>query len=94
MRQSTKTAFIATRGFRAFLPCRAAVVLQDPGLLGGDRPPPPGLGRVGVAEAEPRADGTLIPVDRVAAGRPFYSGKHRRHGMSLQVIASPAGPSR
>jgi hypothetical protein len=37
------------------------------------------------------ADGTLIPVDRVAADRPFYSGKHKRHGMNLQVIASPAG---
>jgi hypothetical protein len=36
-------------------------------------------------------DGTLIPVDRVAADRPFYSGKHRKHGMNLQVIASPAG---
>jgi hypothetical protein len=36
-------------------------------------------------------DGTLIPIDRVAADRPFYSGKHNRHGMNLQVIASPAG---
>src|SRR5690348_6517154 len=36
-------------------------------------------------------DGTLIPVDRVAADRPFYSGKHRRHGMNLQVISSPGG---
>src|SRR6516225_10496839 len=36
-------------------------------------------------------DGTLIPVDRVAADRPFYSGKHRKHGMNLQVIASPHG---
>jgi hypothetical protein len=36
-------------------------------------------------------DGTLIPVDRVAADRPFYSGKHKRHGMNLQVIASPCG---
>src|SRR5215469_2006774 len=36
-------------------------------------------------------DGTLIPVDRVAADRPFYSGKHKRHGMNLQVIASPGG---
>src|SRR5579864_1994372 len=36
-------------------------------------------------------DGTLIPVDRVAADRPFYSGKHRKHGMNLQVIASPSG---
>jgi Helix-turn-helix of DDE superfamily endonuclease/DDE superfamily endonuclease len=36
-------------------------------------------------------DGTLIPVGRVAADRPFYSGKHKRHGMNLQVIASPEG---
>jgi hypothetical protein len=27
----------------------------------------------------------------VAADRPFYSGKHRKHGMNLQVIASPEG---
>ena len=36
-------------------------------------------------------DGTLIPIDRVAADRPFYSGKHKKHGMNLQVIASLAG---
>jgi hypothetical protein len=36
-------------------------------------------------------DGTLIPVDRLVADRPFYSGKHRKHGMNLQVIASPDG---
>jgi hypothetical protein len=36
-------------------------------------------------------DGTLIPIDRVARDRPFYSGKHKRHGVSLQVIASPHG---
>ena len=36
-------------------------------------------------------DGTLIPIDRVAADRPFYSGKHRRHGMNLQVISRPDG---
>ena len=36
-------------------------------------------------------DGTLIPVNRVAADRPFYSGKHRRHGMNLQVIAATDG---
>jgi hypothetical protein len=27
----------------------------------------------------------------VAADRPFYSSKHRRHGMNLQVIATPGG---
>jgi len=36
-------------------------------------------------------DGTLIPIDRVAKDRPFYSGKHKKHGMNLQVIASPHG---
>ena len=36
-------------------------------------------------------DGTLIPIDRVARDKPFYSGKHKRHGMNLQVIASPGG---
>jgi Helix-turn-helix of DDE superfamily endonuclease len=36
-------------------------------------------------------DGTLIPIDRVAADRPFYSGRNRRLGMNPQVIASPDG---
>jgi Helix-turn-helix of DDE superfamily endonuclease len=36
-------------------------------------------------------DGTLIPIDRVAADRPFYSGKHRRHGMNLQGFRRPLG---
>jgi hypothetical protein len=145
-----KTRFITTtRGFRAFLPCLAAVVASDPELRGRDHPPPPDLDRLAVAEAEPRAagppgpglparetfaslaagfgvgtatawryveetvallsaraprlrkavrdaaraghayvvlDGTLIPIDRVAADRPFYSGKHKKHGMNLQVV--------
>jgi hypothetical protein len=40
-------------------------------------------------------DGTLLPIDRVgmACGydRAFYSGKHKRHGMNVQVLADPAG---
>ena len=36
-------------------------------------------------------DGTLIPIDRLAAVWPFYSGKHHKHGMNLQVIDSPDG---
>jgi hypothetical protein len=36
-------------------------------------------------------DGTLIPVDRVRDQKPYYSGKHRRHGVNVQVIADPAG---
>jgi hypothetical protein len=34
---------------------------------------------------------TLIPIGRVAADRPPHSGKHDKHGMNLQVIASPGG---
>ncbi|MGW0503428.1 transposase family protein [Micromonospora sp. NPDC003241] len=36
-------------------------------------------------------DGTLIPIDRVADQKPYYSGKHKHHGMNVQVIADPAG---
>lgn len=36
-------------------------------------------------------DGTLLPIDRVAADRPFHSGKHKKHGMNVQVITDPMG---
>jgi hypothetical protein len=40
-------------------------------------------------------DGTLLRIDRVGMGtgadRPFYSGKHKCHGLNVQVIADPAG---
>ncbi|MCA1223861.1 transposase family protein [Streptomyces sp. 8L] len=36
-------------------------------------------------------DGTLLPIDRVTADRPFYSGKHKKHGMNVQVITDPMG---
>jgi hypothetical protein len=40
------------------------------------------------------ADGTLIPIDRVAADRPFYSGKHpARRGRSRcrEILRQGAG---
>jgi DDE superfamily endonuclease len=36
-------------------------------------------------------DGTLIAIDRVADQKPYYSGKHKRHGVNVQVLADPAG---
>jgi hypothetical protein len=40
-------------------------------------------------------DGTLIAIDRVGmrakADRPYYSGKHQRHGVNVQVLTDPAG---
>jgi hypothetical protein len=36
-------------------------------------------------------DGTLLPIDRVASDTPYYSGKHKRHGMNVQVLTDPFG---
>ncbi|MCX4825958.1 transposase [Streptomyces sp. NBC_01142] len=36
-------------------------------------------------------DGTLLPIDRIAANRPFYSGKHKKHGMNVQALTDPFG---
>jgi hypothetical protein len=44
-----------------------------------------------VTAAEAPIDGTLIPIDRIAVNRPFYSGKYKRQGVNWQVIASPDG---
>ena len=31
------------------------------------------------------------PIERIVANRPYFSGKHKIHGVNLQVIASPEG---
>ncbi|MEU1701199.1 transposase family protein [Streptomyces pseudogriseolus] len=36
-------------------------------------------------------DGTVLPIDRIAADRPCYSGKKKHHGMNVQVLTDPAG---
>jgi hypothetical protein len=40
-------------------------------------------------------DGTLLRIDRVGMGsgrdRPYYSGKHKTHGVNVQVLADPNG---
>ncbi|GAA2776459.1 hypothetical protein FHR33_004759 [Nonomuraea dietziae] len=36
-------------------------------------------------------DGTLIPIDRLADQRPYYSGKHKQHGMNVRLLADLAG---
>ncbi len=36
-------------------------------------------------------DGTLLPIDRIAADTPYYSGKHKRHGMNVPVLTDPFG---
>lgn len=36
-------------------------------------------------------DGTVLPIDRIAADQPYYSGKKKHHGVNVQVLADPAG---
>jgi hypothetical protein len=36
-------------------------------------------------------DGTLVHIDRNQIDRPYYSGKHKQHGMNLQAIADARG---
>ena len=40
-------------------------------------------------------DGTLLRIDRVGMAskrdRPYYSGKHKSHGVNVQVVSDPAG---
>lgn len=36
-------------------------------------------------------DGTLLPIDRIAADTPYYCGKHKRDGMNVQVLTDPFG---
>ncbi|MFF8917583.1 transposase family protein [Streptomyces sp. NPDC015032] len=36
-------------------------------------------------------DGTVLPIDRIAADRPYYSGKKKHRGMNVQVLADPVG---
>ncbi|NJQ04589.1 transposase family protein [Streptomyces lonarensis] len=47
--------------------------------------------RTASAKAFVLLDVTLLPTDRIAANRPFYSGKHKKHGMNVQVLADPFG---
>lgn len=36
-------------------------------------------------------DGTPVPIDRLSGAndRPYYSGKHRRHGVNIQFLTDP-----
>ena len=51
--------------------------------------------QIAKAKAYVILDGTLLRIDRVAMtsgrDRAYYSGKHKAHGVNVQVIADPAG---
>ncbi len=36
-------------------------------------------------------DGSPLPINCIATARPFHSGKYKKHGVNVQVIADPFG---
>jgi hypothetical protein len=51
--------------------------------------------QVAASKAYVTVDGTVLRIDRVVmasgADRAYYSGKHKAHGVNVQVIADPVG---
>ncbi|MGA5065262.1 transposase family protein [Streptomyces exfoliatus] len=60
-------------------------------VLASVAPTPAEVMPIARAKAFVILDGTLLPIDRIAADRPYYSGKHKRHGMNVQVLTDPFG---
>ncbi|MGW8955502.1 transposase family protein [Streptomyces sp. NPDC055709] len=78
-------------GFRISVGTAHAYVRQVVSLLARRAPGLTAALRGKPAPAYVLVDGTLAECDRVGDGRADYSGKHRRHGVNLQVITDPAG---
>jgi DDE superfamily endonuclease len=66
-------------------------VTEAAGLLTALAPDLPAAVRTAARKAFVILDGTVLPIDRIAADRPYYPGKHKKHKMNVQVIADPAG---
>lgn len=81
-------------GFRISVGTAYAYVRQVVNLLARRAPGLTAALRDGQAAKMPAyvlVDGTLAECDRAGDGRADYSGKHRRHGVNLQVITDPTG---
>ncbi|KYG52509.1 hypothetical protein AWI43_25155 [Streptomyces sp. WAC04657] len=63
-------------------------VTEAVGFLAALTPGPTDAVRTASAKACPVPDGTLLAIDRIAADRLFHSGKHKKHGMNVQVVAT------
>ncbi len=55
-------------------------------ILAALAPTPAEAMRVARTKAFVILDGTLLPIGRIASDTPYCSGKHKRHGMNVQVL--------
>ncbi len=46
--------------------------------------------RTASTKARVLLDAALLPIDRIAADRPYRSGAHKKHGVNVQVLADPS----
>jgi hypothetical protein len=81
----------SSRQDSASAPPRPTGTCQGRRAPGGPGPDIAAATQAAAREAYLILDGTLLPIDRIAADRPYYSGKHRKHGMNVQVLADPFG---
>ncbi len=82
-------------GFRVGKSTVSRYVAEAIGLLAALAPTLEQAITVAAGKAFVILDGTLLRIDRVGMGsgydRAFYSGKHKCHGVNVQVIADPVG---
>jgi hypothetical protein len=80
-------------GFRVGIATVYRYVREAVDLLAAAAPDLGGAMRTARAKAFVILDGTLISTDRIGGSkdRAYYSGKHKRHGVNVQVLADPHG---
>jgi hypothetical protein len=80
-------------GFQVGIATVYRYVREAVDLLAAAAPDLPAAMQVCRAKAFVILDGTLIPIDRIGGttNRPHYSGKHKRHGVNVQILADPHG---
>jgi hypothetical protein len=91
--RSGDTYYRLAAGFRVGVATVYRYVREAVDLLAAASPDLTAAMRTAGAKAFVILDGTLIPIDRIGGSkdRRYYSGKHKRHGVNVQVLAGPHG---
>ncbi len=78
-------------GFRIGVATAYRCIREAVGVLAALAPTPAEAMKTVWTKAFVILDGTLLPIDRIAADTPCHSGKRKRHGMNVQVLTDPFG---